>query len=432
MMNVGCASTNIEFELTEMEEIALADAQNLINGNYADVAGKFDDTLSAQLDESALTTAFETTVETIGDYVGNVSYDWEVDREYFVAVITEEYEESLLVIRLSYNENKEISGLFISYGEKAVDTSLGEEMAVKVGADENYLLDGILTLPNNAEKPPVVLLVQGSGPTDKDESVGALTPFADIAHDLAEQGIATLRYDKRFYTYPEQAEELGGDLTLREEVLDDVAAAIDFLAQNENVDTNNIFVLGHSLGGMLSPAIATENEEVKGIISMAGSLRPLYEISYSQVKEVLETQSGVDEQTLELINSQSEQIENEIEILRGDISDIPNDMVLMGLYAGYQKSVKEYAGMNFIENVNLPILVLQGSEDFQVSPEEDYKSWEEAVGDRENAELKLYEGLNHMMVESNGKRDVSEYDVFSKVEEDVITDIAEFVKKWSE
>lgn len=300
-----------------------------------------------------------------------------------------------------------------------------EEFSFTVG--EEFPLDGILTLPTHTQNPPVVLLVQGSGQTDKNSTLFLNQPFEDLAHGLATNGIASLRYDKRFYSYPQEAEVLESNLTLEDEILDDVSFALKALYKDERVD--KIYVLGHSLGGMLTPAIASKHYFVQGIISMAGSPRPLYEISYDQNKEIEENlkENPLSPEDMAVFQKQMEQVEEDIDILRGDFSQFSNDTILLGLPVGYQKSVQEYAGENFLDKVKIPMLILQGTADFQISPEIDYKAYQNTLKNRDNVTFKLYKDLNHLMMETTGVRDISDYYPKNQVDPRVIEDISQFI-----
>lgn len=431
----GCgksADENKIFDEDIMNELAQTTVNAMINGDFAFVADNFDETVKKQLNAESLKDAWDSTVSSIGKHIGNQSISSEVNDKQFICKVIENYEQSGLQITIVYNSKLQISGLNLSY--VSINSELSENDAFieekeSIVADKSMPLEALLTLPKNLEKPPVVLLVQGSGSTDKNETIYTNTPFKDIAYGLAKKGIATLRYDRRYFKYPEKAKELGVSITLRDEILDDVKAAIDLLKKDNRVDSSRIYVLGHSLGGMLAPVIVTENEAVQGIISMAGTLRPVYEVSYDQNKD-LEKQlqeSDLDEKSLDLLKTQMKQIEKDIEILRGDISNLPNDTILMGLPVAYQKSAKEYSGMNFIDKVNVPILVLQGKEDFQVYPDKDFSMWKEVIGKRDNVTFKLYDNLNHLMMETNGKKDVGDYQIKGTVNQEVIDDIAKFI-----
>lgn len=426
----ACNSKIVKFNESELMALARTQVADMVDGNFKSTANHFNSDVAKQLDEAGLKAAWESTVAKIGEYIGEYSLNGEASGEVFIVEIVEEYEQNGLVVTIVYDSTEKISGINLNYKpiEKApVTTETFEERAVTIG--DEFPLNGIFTVPKDTENPPVVLLVQGSGSTDMNSTIFANTPFQDIAYGLAEHGIATLRYNKRYYTYPEKAGELGADLTLEDEVLQDVQFAIELLSNETIIDNSAIYVLGHSLGGGLTPYIASSNENVKGIISMAGSLSPIYEISYAQNKAMEEEilNGEYDATTVSTLKTQMKQVEIDIEVLRGDLSKIPNNQILLGLYAGYQKSAKEYAGEMFIDKIKIPVLVLQGTADFQVDADVDYKLWETTLRDRKNAECKLYDGLNHLMMQTNGKQDVLEYEIKGTVSQEVIDDIADFV-----
>ncbi|OON98786.1 MAG: hypothetical protein ATN35_03600 [Epulopiscium sp. Nele67-Bin004] len=340
---------------------------------------------------------------------------------------------SIIFTGCEFPTEYETSTHFVPQQTPSVLSDIWTEIPVTVGADTTMPLEGVLTIPNDVQNPPVVLLVHGTGPNDKNSTIFENTPFLDIAHGLADLGIASLRYDKRTYAYPLKMLQYGTDLTLREEILDDVNSAIQFLlTQQDTVDTNKIFVLGHSQGGMLVPAIASENDTISGIISVAGTLRPLYEISYDQNHSLFENINNnpdlYGEDVVALVAEQMKQVEIDIEILRGDISDIPNDTVLMGLPAGYQKSVKQYQGLNFVDKINVPMLVLHGDADFQVTLP-DFNLYERMLSGQVEATLIRYADLNHLMMESDYTKNITEYQTKGTVSREVIGDIAEWIFK---
>src|SRR5690606_33004513 len=136
------------------------------------------------------------------------------------------------------------------------DPARFSEREATVGSG-TWALPGTLTLPKKEGKFPAVILVHGSGPNDRDETLGPNKPFRDLAHGLATRGIAVLRYDKRTLVHPKAlASEVGAALTLREETIDDALAAAALLRTIPEVDASKIFVVGHSLGGTAIPRIA--------------------------------------------------------------------------------------------------------------------------------------------------------------------------------
>ena len=115
-------------------------------------------------------------------------------------------------------------------------------------------------------------------------------------------------------------------------------------------------------------------------------------------------------------------------MLREELDDQNPETLLLGIPAGYWQSVKEYCGMNFIDQVKQPMLILQGDADFQVYPETDYQLWKDTVGNRDNVVFHLYAGLNHLMMPTQGKRDITEYAAAGHVDPQVIDDVAAFVQ----
>jgi len=119
-------------------------------------------------------------------------------------------------------------------------------------------------------------LVHGSGPNDKDESIGPNKIFRDLAWGLASQGICVLRYDKMTFKYGKQlTPEMVEKMTVKEEVIDDALIALKLISKTNDIDTKRIFLLGHSLGATVAPRIGLQDPDLAGLIIMAGLTRSL-------------------------------------------------------------------------------------------------------------------------------------------------------------
>ncbi len=132
-------------------------------------------------------------------------------------------------------------------------------------------LPGTLSLPLGNGPFPAVVLVHGSGPNDRDETIGPNKPFRDLAHGLASRGTAVLRYEKRTKQHPILMSLTRSSVTVKEETIDDAVAAVEVLRNHNKIVPNRIFVLGHSLGGMLIPRIAKAEAGIAGLRPGAGS-----------------------------------------------------------------------------------------------------------------------------------------------------------------
>lgn len=284
-------------------------------------------------------------------------------------------------------------------------------------------LPGILTVPKGEGPFPAVVLIHGSGASDKDETVGQLKPFRDLAEGLAAQGIAVYRFDKRSYVYGAQ---MAGNkqITLVDESIEDAVNAVQLLAAREEIDPDRILVLGHSLGGNAIPAIARalESAPVKacGFIMMAASPRPLDVLTREQIA-YLDSLGQIPEDQREAYDV----ILKDLDKLQ-DIDSLPEDEPVAGAYPAYWKWFEDYDILQAAREITRPVLLLQGEEDYQVTME-DFGIWQENFGGKENWTLNSCPGLTHCFTPGEKTEGVNAYLGEKKMDAQVILDIAEFV-----
>lgn len=425
---VGCSN---DTELTS-EERAHKVIELLQTGDIETIHKQwFSEELQETISLNELKSEWDKTGYEKGEFVGVHSLESESRGEDLE--VTEgkvEYENVIFDIRMIFNENQSLVGFSlpnaVSNG-KIPDTIMEEE--VLVGEGKEYELEGILTLPKENQKNlPAVVLVQGSGASDRDEAVYSYKPFRDIAWKLAEQGIATIRYDKRNFVHGQKMAQNIDNLTVYEETIEDAIYATELLKSDERINQDNVYIIGHSLGGMLAPRIDVQGGEYAGLIILGGSARALWEISYDQNQDAIEMQVRDENEK----KNRKEKVEKEYEKALG-LKDVTleesKNMTVFGLNGYYIKEMEQYDTRALVQDLEKPILVLQGEEDIQVSYEKDFALFKELLYNKENATLISYENLNHFFIVSQGpgKGTVAEYKYPDKVSEEVIEDISNWI-----
>lgn len=355
---------------------------------------------------------------------------------YYVCSVTSRHEGSGVIIRIAFSESGLISGLYFD-GLLPMATGIVRhegftDYPVVIGEGTDYPLDGVLSIPDGLSGPaPAVVLVHGSGSHDYDETIFENKPFRDFAEYLAAKGIAVIRYNKRTLVHgAAMVQQLGGSLTVYEETIEDAILAAEILKADPRIDKDRVFILGHSLGGMLAPRIQAEGGNFAGIISLAGSPRSLLDIMYDQQMAYVEEMPEGDEKALALTQMESygEQVEALLSLSDDDAKSIP---MAGGISAYYYKEMDEHPVSAYIDEISTPFLVLQGSSDFQVYADKDYVMWQDLLAGRTNVTFRLYEGLNHLFMPSAGANITdyqAEYEIPSHVDGQVLADIAAWIQ----
>ena len=302
------------------------------------------------------------------------------------------------------------------------DNFTEREISFKSGEFDVF---GTLSLPKNAKgKVPAVILIAGSGPNDRDETIGPNKPLKEIARALSNSGFAVLRYDKRTFTYkPPKLDAI--NITLKEEVCDDALEGIKFLKNQSEINPKKVFVLGHSLGAVCAPLIVLQDKDLAGIIMLAASARPADSLIFEQ----LEFQSEVsgtsrDEET----KKQMEELRNGFQQIRS--KTFPQDKMLFFASGKYWYFWLNYSPADTIKKISCPILVLQGEKDCQVSMK-DFAIWKEVLKGRQNATLESFPNLNHLFMYVEDKSTGEEYQRAGHLDQTALQAIIDWVKKHS-
>ena len=304
------------------------------------------------------------------------------------------------------------------------------EERIVIGENTKYPLNGLLTLPADVATPvPAVVFVHGSGASNMDEKVGKLTPFKDLAQGLARHGIASVRYDKRSFAHGfKMLRDKGLEVTVKTETIDDAILATELLKKVPRIDPERVFIIGHSMGGMLAPRIDAEGGNYAGLIIMAGSPRKLEEIILDQNEAALRSTKGIVNWIVK------KQVEKFAAMFGGmyQLSDEEAKKRKMGggttLY--YFKEMGEHPASGYLLTTGKPILILQGEKDFQATAEKDFAAYKQLLDRKENVTFRLYENLSHAFVPSvygDIMKAKQEYNVEQHISEEVIADIANWI-----
>lgn len=342
-----------------------------------------------------------------------------------------------LMCTMSLDASGKVAGLQFTPAPATADETAPSagvtEEAIQVG-EAPWELPGLLTLPENAQGPlPAVVLVQGSGPSDRNESVGAVKPFYDLAQALAAQGIAVVRYDKRTYVYGEEIASSASysSFTVEEETIQDAIAAGELLAGDPRIDPDRIYLLGHSLGAMLAPRIVQESGELfAGMILACGSNDSLMDIMIRQNQDVINALA--DEETREAAQAQLDAECAKAEGLAALSAEEAQQSTLFGQPAYYFWEMAQHpTPAELLQKLEKPVLLINGDRDFQVTVAEGRESWEEALDLSAPWVSHLWVDVNHLLMRPEAPEEVkgtsAEYMIPCAVDAEVTDAIGAFI-----
>jgi dienelactone hydrolase len=253
------------------------------------------------------------------------------------------------------------------------------------------------------------VLVHGSGPNDRDESIGANKVFKDLAEGLSSSGVAVLRYDKRTLRY---GAKLTNNISVDDEVILDAIAAVKLLAARPEVDRARVFVVGHSLGALLAPEIASRSGIAAGVVLMAPPGRPLWDMLVSQLQYLGKPKEQIDD------------TQRKAALLKaGKLGD----ELLLGVPEGYWLDLAKRDGIATAKKLGKPILILRGDRDYQVL-DVDVQAWRAGLANVPGVEISILPSLNHLFIRGDGKPGPEEYNVAGHVDAGVIKKLALFIQ----
>ncbi|MFY9821303.1 MAG: alpha/beta fold hydrolase [Thermoanaerobaculia bacterium] len=371
----------------------------------------------------------------LGSYERRLATRSEKPAQYDFVFVTTAFERQTVDLKVVIDDGGQVVGFFIVPVQAA--TPLADpspppyakpdayaEREVTVGAGE-WALPGTLTIPKGTGPFPAVVLVHGSGPNDRDETVEANKPFRDLALGLASRGIAVLRYEKRTRQYAGKIASVPG-FTVQQETVTDALTALALLRASEGIDPRRVFVLGHSLGGMLLPRIGQSQPALAGLIVLAGAARPMEDLILEQVTYL----AGLDGVVTDSEKKQIEALRAEVAKVKalkpgGAAAAAAADTVL-GAPASYWLDLQGYDPVQSSKYLPQPMLILQGERDYQMTMT-DFAAWKKGLAGKPNVTFKSYPKLDHLFLAGEGKSGPAEYEKPGHVDPAVVGDIAAWI-----
>ncbi len=372
---------------------AVSKFTSLYNSNKPDSIYKM---FGGQMKAALTADAWKTAESQLKSQLGTLLQNSFIKFQSPIAFYTSAFQNASLSMSISLDKDNLIIGLLFKpnaqpepLADKPFDPSLVESTITQ--KITTGIIVGTLTMPKNASgKIPVVIIIAGSGPTDRNGNSPKLdlnsNAYRELAEELGKNGIATLRYDKRgvgaSQTTIKEAD------TRFDDYVDDAVGWIQMLAADERF--SKVIVLGHSEGSLVG-MLACRDEPVKGYISLAGAGDRADKILTDQLK------------------NRSQTMQDNFKILLDSMKKGKTiDNIDPGLWfiarptvQRYLMSWFRYEPLRIIHLVKVPTLIIQGNTDLQVSVD----NAEKLKKNKSDAQLIIIPNMNHILKEAPADRD---------------------------
>ncbi len=232
---------------------------------------------------------------------------------------------------------------------------------------DNFKLSGTVTLPSFGAKPAAVLLIPGSGQVDRNENAKKIqvNVFREMAHFLADNNIASLRYDKRGVGCSEGSFWETGLI----DNASDAFSALEYFKTYEGINPDKVFLLGHSEGAIIATKIAAKGAIAAGVILVAGSAQSGEDVLKWQTQQVVKTLKGFNAWLIKLLHIDvAKTQQKQIEKIKSSSRDWYRVQLITKLNAKWMREFLVYNPADDLPKIKSPILAITGSKDIQVNP----------------------------------------------------------------
>ena len=344
-------------------------------------------------------------------YIGSFNKDFSVINGEWIQGVPLKLDLKKSKKELVYNRPQEPKGPFPYKIEKVT--------YVNKSAD-GIKLAGTLTIPDNKEKNPVVILISGSGAQDRDETILKHKPFWVIADFLTRNGIAVLRFDDR--GFGESEGEANGATSA--DFATDVKAGVAFLKSHPSIDSKKIGLVGHSEGGLIAPMVASKDKSIAFIVLLAGPgvsgkdllLQQNYDLMKLQImdKKLLKTFWTINSKLFDAVIKDKKRkysVDDYMETIKEEYASISDEdklkleldetsfrQSLTMLQLKWMHFFIRSVPADYLKKVTCPVLALNGEKDIQVAGKMNLDAIEATLSKAKNKNYKcvLFPNLNHL------------------------------------
>ena len=389
----------------------------------------FDEKMKSGLSEENLSAIWPSFIASDGTFQRYENQRDKTIQSFLVVESDLVFENKSYILRLTFDANNNLAGMFFV----PIKTSKNNQNKLEDNADykeENAIvktgkikLPAIVCLPKNTSKYPIVVFVHGSGPNDKDETIGPNKIFMDLAHHFFFQAEDGIRYDKRTYVVQSTGDTSISYSGINEIVIDDAVSAIE-MAEKIVPKGSKVFLIGHSMGAMLAPAIAQRKTMLGGVVMLAGNARPLEDLIMEQT-QYLYGRDGLSKAEKKDLCKLKKKVKNVKKLdkflTKGQSPELPltND-------TAFWRDFHQYNQIETAQLMRMPVYILQGERDYQVSMK-DFNLWKESLGGKKNFEFKSFPKLNHIFHEGEGLSWPEEYNIQGNIPDYVVSEIAHWL-----
>jgi hypothetical protein len=408
-------------------------------GRFSDIRDRFAASLRPMIAAAALQAAWDAELARLGPVVSAGDPVSETaDTRVVLVRVPVCFERGQLTLLVSVIPSGELAGLQLAPADAAkppapwqpppyADPDRFDEREVTLGQGP-LAVPGTLTLPTAAGPWPGVVLLGGSGPTDRDSTIAHNKPFKDLAWGLASRGVAVLRFDKVTRAHPDQV-RADRDFTVADEYLPHALAALRLLRAHPTVGAKQVFLVGHSLGGTIAPRVAAADSSaadpsVAGLVILAGGSEPLHWATVRQVRYLasLDPAAAAAQPVIDTMTAQAEQVDSP------DLSpDTPDDRLPFGTPASYWLDLRDYDPVATAAALHQPLFIGQGGRDYQATVADDLSRWQAGLPGRRDVTIRIYPADNHFFFPGAGPSSPAELDRPHHLDPQLVADINDWL-----